>query len=103
MPWSAKSHGERLKEQRARKPDDRPSAAKRGYGRRWEKIRTLHLAREPLCRACKAEGQDTAATDVDHIKPKRAGGTDQEENLQSLCIYHHARKTASEDGGFGRR
>ena len=76
---------------------DRRSAAKRGYGRTWQRLRRMVLRREPLCRKCKAEeGIYTAATDVDHIIPKRDGGTDEMSNLQALCHSHHSQKTARE-------
>lgn len=38
----------------------------------------------------------TAATTVDHIRSKRAGGTDDVENLQPLCNQCHKEKTATE-------
>jgi 5-methylcytosine-specific restriction protein A len=41
------------------------------------------------------------STDVDHIIPREAGGSDDDENLQGLCHACHSRKTAQEDGGFG--
>lgn len=36
------------------------------------------------------------ATDVDHIIPAHKGGTDEPDNLRSLCRWHHERKTARE-------
>lgn len=68
-----------------------------GYGYAWQQVRRAHLTLEPFCRACGA-----VAVDVDHITPKRQGGTDDESNLQSLCRSCHARKTDLYDGGFGR-
>lgn len=66
----------------------RGNSAARGYGSRWRKLRLMVLAREPLCRRC---GQP--ATDVDHIVPKRHGGSDSMDNLQALCHAHHSMKT----------
>ncbi len=80
----------------------RGSASRRGYGRRWQRLRKLVLAGEPLCRACAAEGRTTAATEVDHVTPLSAGGTNEQANLQPLCKSHHSRKTAHEAGTFGR-
>ncbi len=81
----------------------RPSAARRGYGYGWRRIRLAHLRRHPLCVMCESQGHTVQATDVDHVVPLRRGGTHAASNLQSLCHYHHASKTAREDGRFGRR
>ena len=67
--------------------------------REWRyKLRPQQLTREPFCRACAEVGIRTPATIVDHIKPHRG---DLElfrdpSNLQSLCKYHHDRKTLLE-------
>ncbi|HEY8604713.1 HNH endonuclease signature motif containing protein [Tsuneonella suprasediminis] len=74
----------------------RGTRAQRGYGWAWEKLRARILKAEPLCRACRKEGRATVATTVDHITPKHKGGTDDEENLQSLCDPCHKAKTAAE-------
>jgi len=75
----------------------RGSSSKRGYGRRWTKLRRVILARDPVCVACKRK----PSTDVDHITPRRRGGTDDEANLQGLCHECHSSKTATEDGRWG--
>lgn len=74
----------------------RPSSSRQGYGAAWRRLRRQHLEQEPLCRACKREGRVTLATDVDHIRPRGAGGTDDDANLQSLCKSHHSKKTRAE-------
>jgi 5-methylcytosine-specific restriction protein A len=51
---------------------------------------------------CHAEGRVTAAQHVDHVVPREQGGSDDWANLQALCASCHSRKTALEDGGFGR-
>lgn len=57
----------------------------------------MHLAAEPLCRMCAAEGRVTAATLVDHIVPIEDGGAVlADANLQSLCIPCHGIKTADD-------
>ena len=73
---------------RQRQPDERASASIRGYDHGWRKRRAAHLKREPYCRSC-----GEPATDVDHIVARRAGGSDDEDNLQSLCHACHSRKT----------
>jgi 5-methylcytosine-specific restriction protein A len=76
----------------------RGSAADRGYGATWRKLRRMVLAGEPLCRDPYQvhEGRPVLATDVDHIKPRRDGGTDDFGNLQPLCESCHSRKTLDE-------
>lgn len=89
----------------SRPPSHRPvaslarvSAARRGYDWRWRKLARVILLRDPICRKCREE----SSTDVDHIIPRSAGGTDDPENLQGICHRCHSRKTATTDGGFGR-
>jgi len=74
----------------------RGNTTERGYGGCWQKIRALHLAAEPLCRECGKAGMVVAAEEVDHLVPKVRGGTDEDDNLQSLCRHHHSQKTARE-------
>lgn len=78
----------------------RPNAYRRGYTKRWARLRKMVLARDN--HICVIHGCNNLATEVDHIRPKTAGGTDAPENLQSLCKSCHSKKTAKEDGGFGR-
>ena len=80
----------------------RPSAAKRGYGAEWAKARRAQLSLQPWCEHCLAKGRSRKATDVDHKTPKALGGSDEADNLQSLCHPCHSRKTAKRDGAFGR-
>lgn len=42
------------------------------------------------------------ATDVDHVIPRAAGGTDHPANLQSLCRRHHLAKTGREGRALRR-
>lgn len=97
-----------------RPPDtDRPTAAQRGYGSRWQTVR-LHVLADvhgevyphggPLCRECQKRGLVVEATVVDHHVPHRGDQMLmwQETNLVSLCKPCHDRKTALFDGAFGR-
>jgi 5-methylcytosine-specific restriction endonuclease McrA len=104
----------------------RGSSCKRGYGRRWEKLRKMILARDPLCcvRANMLEMIAIArasdereilavlehhvrhfcdgtrpSTDVDHIIPRPAGD-DNEDNLEGGCHECHSYKTAVFDSKF---
>lgn len=81
---------------------DGRTAHQRGYGARWQKLRLVILAREPLCRSCRAHGRTRAATIVDHITPKANGGTDDDANLQPLCVACHDAKTIAEKGAKPR-
>jgi 5-methylcytosine-specific restriction protein A len=100
MPMKPISHAQRMRAQAPRAPDDRASAALRGYGHRWRKVRRLKLNAHPMCQW---PGCDRPASDVDHIRPRAQGGDDSDANLQSLCHSHHSQKTAGHDGGFGRK
>ena len=85
--------------------DDRPSSCARGYDRTWQRLRSAHLAEHPLCVECERQGRLAGATQVDHVRPHRGddGLRLDPGNLQSLCDSCHSRKTATEDGGFGRQ
>jgi 5-methylcytosine-specific restriction protein A len=98
MPRKPLSHAQRMRAAAPTKPDDRESAAARGYGHRWRKLRLMHLRAHPMCQH---PGCEKAASDVDHVVPRARGGDDRDANLQSLCHAHHSEKTAREDGGFG--
>lgn len=73
----------------------------RGYGTAWDKLRKVVLRRDMwLCQECSRHGRTTPAKDVDHIKRKADGGTDQLDNLQSLCRPCHIAKTRAENQGL---
>jgi len=90
---------------RAKQADEgRESAHKRGYTSRWRKAAKSFLDDNPLCVHCAREGVVMEAALVDHIIPHKKDWSlfwDQS-NWQPLCKKHHDRKTAIEDGGFGR-
>lgn len=78
------------------------TAAKRGYGTDWKKLRAEVLSGEPWCREHRLRGERVAATHVDHIKGKSEGGTDERDNLQPLCYKCHMSKSGKE-GSRGRK
>ncbi len=68
------------------------------YDRNWSKVRLSHLNEHPLCIMCEQARRTEAAIVVDHVIPHR-GDRDKfwdADNLQSLCIHHHAVKTHAE-------
>ena len=99
MPQAAKTH----KQNEKHRFDDRPSAAKRGYGYWWSNskgtgLRDMYLKKNPLCAMCRAQGRDEAAKHVDHIVPHRGDPKllKDPDNLESLCEAHHNSKSARE-------
>ncbi len=105
MPNRPKSH--RPIPPAAREPP-RPHSAARGYTYRWKRYRLWFLRQHPLCQCgpeCCPDGCTKASSDVDHIQP--VTGPDDplfwdETNHQALWHDCHSRKTARENGGFGR-
>jgi 5-methylcytosine-specific restriction protein A len=86
----------------------RGSASARGYGRTWQKLSKIVLARDPLCKIAKlcvtrAIGRNGAilllpspSSVADHIVPKSKGGKDEVSNLQGACKRCHDHKTRTE-------
>lgn len=84
---------------------NRPGHGKHYSRKSWRLLRLEQLDQQPFCKAIRPDGSvcNALATEVDHIVPLSVGGTDDEDNLQSLCHSCHSRKTVKEDGGFGKR
>jgi 5-methylcytosine-specific restriction enzyme A len=88
----------------------RPSAARRGYTRAWEKRARAFLARHYYCgmrpggvapvrSQCHAQGIRRLATLVDHVVPHNGNPAlfdDEAGNWQALCARCHAAKTRAE-------
>lgn len=70
----------------------------------WKAVRRAVLIERPFCVECMKQGRYTPAEVVDHIRPHKGDAQlfFDTTNLQPLCKACHDRKTASEDGGFGR-
>lgn len=100
MPTKPKTFGQvmrRLNPHTDATDANRLSSAKRGYGRRWRRLRRAFLAVHPLCEECLSRfGRDEPATEVHHIVPRAEGGKDTEANLQALCKSCHSRTTGGE-------
>lgn len=103
-PAWAPARGSGLAAWRAAQPL-RPSAAARGYGPDWVKLRARVLRGEPCCRECARRGLEVPATVVDHVVPVRLAPQRllDPTNLQALCRPCHDAKTNRADGGFGNR
>lgn len=77
----------------------RGSAAERGYGSEWRRLRKLVLKRDGwICRCadCKSTGRVRNASEVDHVIPKAEGGTDDPSNLVAINSDCHKQKTQAE-------
>lgn len=70
---------------RPRKPDNRLSASRRGYDRRWQKVRAVMLAKHPVC------GCGNFTTQVHHLDNNPRNNS--EDNLQPLCASCHSKIT----------
>lgn len=90
-----------------RQDKERGTAAQRGYGYRWQKYTKVFLGEHPLCECeeCKKLGRLLPATVVDHIIPHKGDYNLfwDPDNHQAMAKRCHDRKTATEDGGFGRK
>lgn len=72
------------------------SAARRVYNSsRWKRLRRMILRRQPNCEC------GEATNEVDHIDGDVTNC--RWDNLQAMCKRCHSRKTAKEDGGYGKR
>lgn len=63
---------------------------------RWQHLRDLVLAEEPLCPDCLLAGLVRQTEDVHH-RERHGGDPDRffdRANLQALCHAHHSRRTA---------
>ena len=98
MPDKLRTHGQLKREALPARTHGTERIGHKLYGRRWRKVARAHLEREPLCRICAERGTIRQARDVDHITPRSAGGSDADDNLQSLCHRCHSAKTAQEAG-----
>ncbi len=105
MPQRIPSHKPlRLRTAPKRDESGRPNAAQRGYcSRAWYAMRQRVLVRDAwACQECGRVCADKREAHVDHIMPKAQGGLDVMENLRTLCIKCHGRKTRLEQRTGGR-
>ena len=75
----------------------RGSRHERGYGSAWDKTRARIMMRDGgICQPCLKLGSVHPGTEVDHRTPKAQGGTDDDDNLQTICKDAHRAKTVVE-------
>lgn len=114
MPQKARSHSQRQRKARKAVDDQAYNATQRKRGAlavaktirssaRWQRVRALKLQHDPVCEDPLQLHRDRTilARQVDHIIPLKHA-PDQAfsmENLQSLCVYCHAQKSAEERKG----
>lgn len=75
--------------------------SRRITGSRWMKIRLRILRRDMgLCQECYRNGRThgliPSTCETDHVIPLEDGGSNDDDNLQSLCHSCHEAKTAAE-------
>ena len=81
----------------------RPSSHARGYADCWQRLSRWYRRRHPVCadpfgvHGSRCE----PGAHVDHIVALTRGGTNEESNLQTLCVSCHSRNTVLFDGGLG--
>ena len=79
------------------------TANARTRGSVWMKIRDAIMRRDlGICQSCVRAGKLSTATQVDHITPLIAGGTDAYSNLEAICDDCHKDKTVAELKEYGR-
>lgn len=87
---------------RHRPPDNRPSAAARGYDSRHKEDRRRYLAKHPTCEEPDCENKATVLDHIDGLGPKGPRGHT-ESNWKALCASCHGRKTTKQSpGGWAR-
>ena len=109
-----------VKQVRQQSDAERGTAHERGYDSKWRKAREGFLRNHPLCECneCLASGRLIASAVVDHTIPHRLkeakDSGDPEAIAKAIALFWdrknwkamskacHDRKTAREDGGFGR-
>ena len=62
------------------------AATKRRYGKNWKIIRAAYVKKHPFCELCFQKGVLVPVEEVHHILPLAEGGTNDRDNLISLCM-----------------
>ncbi len=70
---------------------ERDLATRQRYGKSWQRVRKLYAEAHPFCEQCLDNGVIVPVDEVHHKLPLAEGGTNDFENLISLCKSCHAR------------
>lgn len=73
---------------------DKPGATKRIRGAQWQNIKQRVMIRDGF--SCQLCGRTGGSLQVDHIIPLEQGGSNNDSNLQVLCVDCHKQKTTDE-------
>jgi len=80
---------------------ERDPASNKRYGRAWKRIRDRYIKAHPLCEECEKQGLIVPAEEVHHILPVSKGGTNDFDNLLSLCKRCHSAITRAANNKRG--
>lgn len=78
--------------------DPKTGLVTRIAGDRLQRLRKAHFQAQPLCVHCLRKDRARIATELDHIVALVNGGTNDPENFQGLCKWHHIEKTRADLG-----
>jgi 5-methylcytosine-specific restriction protein A len=76
------------------------TADKYYQSKEWKKLRAYKIALNPICEDCEEKGVTTKTHTVDHIVPRRQGGTEELSNLRSRCKHHNNLKNQADREGW---
>jgi 5-methylcytosine-specific restriction enzyme A len=99
VPSGTRRCPQHMTEYHRRKNAARPAGLQSFYSSaRWKALRAYKRRQDPLCELCKAQGRIKAAEQVDHIEPlvERPDLAMVLENLRSLCMSCHSRRTMTD-------
>ena len=83
--------------------NQRDKACSKRYTGEWLTIRKNYIAEHPYCEECLKWGKFKDVEHVHHIKPLSEGGSNEANNLKSLCLYHHNQLHAKDGSRFKRK
>ena len=83
----------------AGQPIPQTESCDRIRGRKWMAIRERIFRRDcGLCQRCSRAGKVKQGTQIDHIKALANGGSNDDDNLEVICVACHEVKTTEDIG-----